>query len=287
MLPLLGGLLAAGGSIAGAGISAGSAADAGARNAELQRQFAQLGLRWRAADASQAEDMWGINKLTMLGAPSIGASPSYVGGGDGGMSAVGQNLGRAIAATQSNRERSEEFQDLQIKHAGLQNEHLEAQLKMSKYRLAREQAMNPIPTDTDGNIVAGQGDAYVNLRPAERYLSYPRESFAKAGTTPDVGYLDVKGGVVPAPSPRTAEMIQDNVFQQGAHFYRNNLKPIWSDENKPSFHRLRLYNRKHGTSFNDWKWTGDRWRAVYNEKKQRNIEMFLKGYGRYKGRGVK
>lgn len=107
---------------------------------ELQEKFARTGVRWRTEDALAA----GIHPLYALGANTASYAPSSVSfgagrvepvstGGSGHMaSAMGQNLGRAIAATRTESERDRAYtqtaQTLSLEKAGLENELLKSQI---------------------------------------------------------------------------------------------------------------------------------------------------------------
>lgn len=109
------------------------------KNIELQKQFAQEGIRWKVADAEAA----GIHPLYALGAQTSTFSPVSVGGpATGGqtpatgmanaLAASGQDISRAIQATRTQSEREEAYmksvRDLQLTNMGLQNELLGAQV---------------------------------------------------------------------------------------------------------------------------------------------------------------
>jgi hypothetical protein len=90
----------------GASRDRGYASDAADREAQVSREIAQNQIRWRVADAKAA----GVHPLYAIGAPSFSApsisafSPGY-GKAFGDM---GQDLGRAITAAMSSKERAEE-----------------------------------------------------------------------------------------------------------------------------------------------------------------------------------
>ncbi len=103
-----------------------------ARNfsADLARDFAQSGIRWRVEDAKRA----GIHPLAAIGAPT--SSPGVSVGGSGvsapqgsTVGLPGQNLSRARRATMSNAGRqSERMTELQLERAGLENEYLRSRI---------------------------------------------------------------------------------------------------------------------------------------------------------------
>lgn len=91
------------GDIAGGIMASRSAESAANKNADLQREFAKNSIRWRVADAKAA----GIHPLAALGSQGISASPVYVGSGDAGLSAAGQDIGRAISAAATPAEKED------------------------------------------------------------------------------------------------------------------------------------------------------------------------------------
>lgn len=68
---------------------------------ELQKEFAQHGVRWRVEDAKAA----GLHPLHALGAQVPSYSPSFTSGPD--MSHMGQSIGGALAGVQTKSERAQ------------------------------------------------------------------------------------------------------------------------------------------------------------------------------------
>lgn len=124
------------GDVIGGAMNARAAESAGNKNADLQRQFAQNGVRWRVEDAKKA----GIHPLAALGMTGASASPVYVGSNfDGG--SMGQNIERAINATRTQEERTDRLgsfietkvaaqqaRDLQERHESREDLRLRSQL---------------------------------------------------------------------------------------------------------------------------------------------------------------
>ena len=125
------------GSIIGAGISAASSLLGGAMTAsasksaareqvKLQREFAQNGIRWKVADAKAA----GIHPLAALGSQTASYQPVQVGDTSlgSGLSEMGQNIGRAVDATLTRREREEQQRKADLIQ-GMQLANQEAEIK--------------------------------------------------------------------------------------------------------------------------------------------------------------
>lgn len=127
---LLGGLLSAGSSLIGGLFGKSSQDDSLAaqqamfdKNIEMQKEFAQNGVQWRAADATAAQTATGINRLALLGVPTssfaanTGSFPSSSPVGEG-IASAGQDIQRAISA----------YADQNDRKAELSNKLLEAQI---------------------------------------------------------------------------------------------------------------------------------------------------------------
>lgn len=102
-----------------------SAAD---KQADLQREFAQNGIRWKVRDAEKA----GIHPLYALGAQTTAYSPVSVGATD--FATGGQNLGSAIGAMTTPKEKQGAFaktvEGLTLTKMGLENDLLASQIRM-------------------------------------------------------------------------------------------------------------------------------------------------------------
>jgi len=72
---------------------------------DAQREFAQMGIRWKVADAKAA----GIHPLYALGASTHSFSPVSVGGPDWGgiLGQAGQDISRAYSSTRTQQERQD------------------------------------------------------------------------------------------------------------------------------------------------------------------------------------
>lgn len=105
---LFGSLISAGANLLGGSMQTSNAANVAAQNIALQTQFAKQGLQWRAADATAAQNQTGINRLTLLGAPSASFS-NIAGNTDAGQGVqrAGQDLGRAANALLAKQSRAE------------------------------------------------------------------------------------------------------------------------------------------------------------------------------------
>lgn len=110
------------------------------KNAEMQREFAQQGIRWKVADAKAA----GIHPLAALGTNTVSFSPVSVGSDFGSM---GQDISRAVNATRTATERDDAYtaavKSLDIENKGLQNQLLASQIR----KINQTGTPPPLPTD--------------------------------------------------------------------------------------------------------------------------------------------
>lgn len=224
-----------------------AAADANKKNAALQREFAQQGIRWRVEDAKAA----GLHPLFALGAQTAAASPSYVSGGSSGtgegLSKVGQNLSRAIAATSTLAER--ELQQLQI--ASVRAD-IEGKTLDNQYRLSVLKGMSHVgpPMAGSDNFMPGQGNSpLVKEKPLERVISAPGRPAQEAGWRPDVSYSRTDSGLTPMVPESLSESLEDDMVGKVLWRVRNQLLPNLTGEGKPPLHMLPKGTR-------DWDYDG-------------------------------
>lgn len=217
MDPIIGGALISGvGSVLGGLFGSNQAA----KQAKMQKEFAQNGIRWRVADAKAA----GIHPLYALGAQVTPYSPVSV--GDGGFPALGQDLSRAYMATRTEKEKVDTFtvtsQQLQLQRLGLENQLLEAQIRKAN------EPSNPAPFPGSSYLLPGQTQSgLVRDVPQER-VNAINNGTAEPGPVADVSFLKTQSGYIPSPSTDAKQRIEDNVFHEFQHWMRNNIVPQFS-----------------------------------------------------------
>lgn len=137
---IIGSVIGAGSSLLGGILGSNSAAaqnqtqlDIARANMDMQREFAQNGIRWKAYDAQQA----GIHPAFAMGAPTASYSPvafnSQPDPMGGAIANMGQNIGRAAEAAITQQERSDKLMKrtadaLTLNRMGLENELLRSQI---------------------------------------------------------------------------------------------------------------------------------------------------------------
>lgn len=142
------------------------------QNIALQKEFAQTGLQWRAADARAAERNYGINPLALLGSPTSSFS-NVVGSFPGdnslgaGVAAAGQDVARGAQA----------LADSQSRKAVLSEKLLEAQIANVNSDTVRNQAaasqmVTRSPRTPGVNVVMPRSDP----RPPKMFTSVTGDS---------------------------------------------------------------------------------------------------------------
>lgn len=189
---------------------------------DAQREFAQMGIRWKVADAKAA----GIHPLYAIGANTVGYSPVSVGdtGIGTALQGMGQDISAAYARQQTQQEREASAAKTAFRQAeidsmnraehqerlrGLKLENDLREMERNKAYLGLStpvtQAINaptqvgaPFPsgavsspvTDHRGRVDAGA----IELKPSEQTSRNPYESHRTAGSNPGWKRVEVAPG---------------------------------------------------------------------------------------------
>lgn len=226
MNPIIGGaIISTTGEIIGGGMSASAQREQMEKNIQLQREFAQNGIRWKVEDARRA----GIHPLYALGANTTSFSPVTVGDTSMGsaFANIGQNLGRAISATRTADEREEAMADLALERAKLENELLLSQIATTNA------SMNPPMPSVGGAglMLDGQGDSRRSPRglvvdePLRRTVSQPGRPEKEAGAVADYSHVRTPFGYSIVPGKDVKERIEDTFIPETSWSVRNQLLP--------------------------------------------------------------
>lgn len=249
-------------------------------NYERQKEFAQNQIRWRVADAKAA----GLHPLAALGASPLGFSPSFSGGipsssdwdysamGDA-IGKMGQDIGRAVEATATEKERAEaaayqsQARKLDLENKQLQNDTLRQKIvdnALASAQAMRTQAGQPPAMQRlsstgsgSGETIAGQAQSYPNAltenKPAEVISSMSGNPHIEAGVHPDVAYDDAGNGTrAIMRSDKAQNALEDDTLGSIAWNLRNRLLPSIADiGNPPPASELPDKGRgKYGWTFN-------------------------------------
>lgn len=216
-----GGIGALGGGFSGDGGSDASEAAHAMfdRNAALQYDFAQNGVRWRVEDAKAA----GIHPLFALGAQLQSAAPiqTFIEGvGKTGVDwhAAGQDIGRAIDSTRTDQERfTARMQALQLQRGELEN-----QLLLSQIARLNQQNTPPTPAVQ----AYGSGAGLIEEKPLERNTSVVGAPHIEAGAINELGFARTgRGGFRPVQSKDFHDRAEENIISNAVWSMNNQLLP--------------------------------------------------------------
>lgn len=236
---MLGSLISAGANILGGILGSNSSKKANEaaqrmadENIRQQREFAQHGLTWKIDDAFRNASR--VHPIYSLGASGPTFSPvsanfttdTALGTG---IAAAGQDIGRAVNATATNKQRVDAFtvasQKLSLEKGALENELLRSELASKNARL-RQVSSPPFPNNAAEYAIPGQsGSEFIKGSPLETVRGVPGQPQSEGGAITDVGYARTATGWAPVPSKDVKERIEDDFIQQSLHTMRNNVLP--------------------------------------------------------------
>lgn len=251
------------------------------KNAQLQRDFAQNGIRWKVEDAKRA----GIHPIVALGAQPYNASPAGAPAMQQSLPSfegMGQSIGRAIEAkaTQAERARTAAYnadvQALDIEQRRLTNRNLAADFALTSARAAATAAQNqqqvpPLPSvGKQLGLIPGQTEA---LPKSDDNLAVSHQPYMEAGHAPDVSLGRTARGYSLNMSDYAKNRTEEDLLGTIAWNVRNRL-PFFSDvsSHRPPDSDL----RKFGASPRTHVWTffpsSQEWRPT----RKTNYQKFRK-----------
>lgn len=241
------------------------------RGENFQREFAKSGVQWRVEDAIKA----GIHPLAAMGMQGPSASPIMV--GDTGPTQQsfsvkdGVDVGRSIMATMSPDDRQIQKLNLMSMQLDIEGKSLQNQLLGSQIRKLN-QVGPPLPSAVDQpGGMSGQGN--FKVKPSESTSSSRAKPAQQAGAINDYGFARTSsGGYIPIPSVDIKERIEDNLFHETGHFFRNNLLPNFTGGSPPDPKEYPLPK-----GFDYWGWD-QRYQQYMPKKKGRSNYYPFGGY---------
>ncbi len=226
--------------------------------------FAENGIKIRVDDAKRS----GIHPIYALGASTPQSTASYqVGGGSSdGLSrlgAAGQNIGRALHATSTDRQRQEAFADAQLENSELQNELLRSQIAQIN------SARNPAFPSPDSNLLLdGQGDSTgtTQLQPSQIISNQPGKKGQESGSFTDYGFVRTPNGYAVVPSADSKQRIEDQLIPELSWAARNLIVPNES-KSPPKSWLPKGYDRWRFNMFtSEWVPAKTRFKIPYTDK---------------------
>lgn len=195
-------------------------------NRDFERANYRHAIQWRVQDAQKA----GIHPLYALGAPTFSSNPQYITSDFGGL---GQDISRSIEANRDAQERAVARKDalvtsaaqaaadkLTLENMGLQNDLLRSQIA----RLNSAQIGPPAPPLTMGSMALDHTSDVVPV-PAQPVIDARGNPAREAGIITDYGYVRSENGITVTPSQDMYNRIQDNLPQELAWMWRNQIAP--------------------------------------------------------------
>lgn len=245
------------------------------RNIQLQKEFAQHGIRWKVGDAVAA----GLHPLYALGANTQSFSPVSVGVDSssplGDMARnMGQDISRAVSAGRTANEREMAALQLSTAKTDLEGKALDNQIRLAQ--LKKLQAVGPAMPSSGGdaaNFVPGQGDgSIVKVKPAERTASQPGRLAQEAGWRPDVSFSRTDTGLTPMVPESLSESLEDDIIGKMMWRFRNQLMPNLTGQGKPARSQL-------PRGADDWYWshTNQEWKPHYKDS---SIQTYMGVFNR-------
>lgn len=234
---MLGAILGAVGGLASSFFGAKSAEKNAAKQAALQKEFAQNAIQWKARDAEKA----GISKLYALGANTTSYAPVSVGdtSGLGNLGSMGQDIGRALDMARPSGGKAEtvlatEAAKAQITGLNLDNEIKRVQLAsdIQKTQTTGMPGASPALGGTLRNtVIEGQGNAAPTAIKMQKQMSPsdPGEQANEAGLSPEVSWYRTKTGWAPMVPQQLGEALESQLLGAYQWQYRNQIAPAFNN----------------------------------------------------------
>lgn len=204
--------------------------EAARKNYEQQKEFAKSGIQWKVEDAKAA----GIHPLAALGAStaSTGGTNVVGGGSESGdalrtLGTMGQNVSRAVAASQTADQR--EMTKLQLANAKAE---LDGKVITNQIRASQLQKLNStgpaFPSANDTPLISGQGNSMpgVSIQPSKSTASEPGRPGIQAGLINSLQYVrEANGNIGIVPSEQSKERNEDDFIGETLWHLKNRLLP--------------------------------------------------------------
>lgn len=220
------------------------------RNADLQREFAQHGIRWRAEDARAA----GLHPLYALGASTPSFSPTVTTDPIGpALQQMGQSVANAVTRQETSQQRYLGYLATLQAEANLKLTHAEIANKLSERALKTQAAAAAAPfppsiqhdpvlgsfevkppqitgrNEADPSLTAGPGQPGWELRetaPGSFLTVFPQESVSEMFENPVTGLWALNETLA-----RDPEFFKKNRFPFGRWFY-DSSEALWNFLNR-------------------------------------------------------
>jgi hypothetical protein len=201
------------------------------KNRAAQKEFAQSGIQWRAADAKAA----GIHPIFAMGANVPTYTPSSATFATPApktrsvdYGAMGQDIGRAITSTMDGSKRVAAISaKLSLENQKLNNDLLRSQIAASNVATLTHAGSSPgVPSTSSRMLIDGQsGSGRVRTSPMSRQASAPGSPHQEAGAVSDYGFTRTKDGWAPVMSKDAKDRLEEDFIGTMAWNLRNRILP--------------------------------------------------------------
>lgn len=204
----------------------------------VQKQFAQHGLRWRVEDAERA----GVHPLYALGAQVAPYAPVSVGGdyepsGFQRVSEMGQNLGSAISRMSTKEERA--YGAITAAQS-VERGHLENELLRSQIAQIRAASTPGISLNNRGELIPGQGNSKsIVVNPSETISTSKTNRGVEAAAPPaNTIFVGYDGMPIVSPNQQLSESMEGNWPVGMVQNLVHNTVPFYYDMTKRNIKKI-------------------------------------------------
>lgn len=179
------------------------------KNMDLQREFAQFGIRWKVEDAKKA----GLHPLAALGANTMSFTPSFVGTGNTyGLGKFGNDISRAISAMQTPEEKELKKVQLAIEKEKLRGMKIQNNQKsIGTKGLPSENIVEPFGIGNFSPDDLLKGNAPVIYKPKE--ITVSKRKGLEAGIEPFRRHvIDERGRTRTLRSEAISDAMEDDMY---------------------------------------------------------------------------
>lgn len=263
------------------------------KNIEMQREFAQHGIRWKVADAMNA----GLHPLIGAGAQPQSFAPVSVSShvpDTSWMGNAGQNIGRALAATMTREDRVDKLmrdtaRSLTLNRMGLENELLRSQINAVEQRNQVPPAFPSVRSGMGGQAQGLQTSLgnYQN-DPPKVTTTIPGQPADEAGPTrPQTQWGALPDGGLQAFPTGGIQALSDDGLYQAEHYLRNRVGPMITGNNSSYRPTMDVMAHRHPGATGMWfDEARGAWYPLYaGEYSPRPVENVIR-YGTPRGGGA-
>lgn len=212
---MLGSAISAAGSVAGSLIGSSNASKQAKNDRDFQKRFAKKGIQWRVRDAEAA----GLHPLAALGASTLSPSPTSTastGNRDYGIAQASQQIGRALAARQTQYQKDLAKTILQQEIAKAKGYDIDNQIRQHRLDELNNNKSGPgqadfFDTNVNPNSIFGTKDGSpTGTVTVPKQITAKRSPSRTAGSQAGLDTFGIEDGSVDALNERLAEATEND-----------------------------------------------------------------------------